>query len=118
MSGNKGIFYVEKKALEDFVDGHAKSVASVSFGVSDGMRTNECNGSGQPAGGKARDGTLWFPTTKGAVRVDPARMPMNTLPPPVSIEEVAIDRTAYDARRAVVVPPGRGEIEIKYARLS
>jgi len=118
MSGNKGIFYVEKKALEDFVDGRAKSVASVSFGVSDGMRTSECNGSGQPAGWKARDGSLWFPTPRGAVRVDPARMPTNQLPPPVSIEEVAIDRQPYEPRGAPVAPPGRGEIEIHYTGLS
>ncbi len=118
MSGNKGISYVDKKALADFAEGRANSVASVSFGTSDGMRSSECNGSAQPAGWKARDGTLWFPTTKGAVRVDPARMPMNTLPPPVSIEEVAIDGRAYDPQGTAVVSPGRGEIEVHYAGLS
>jgi diguanylate cyclase (GGDEF)-like protein len=118
MSGNKGISYVDKKALIDFADGRAKSVVSVSFGTSDGMRSSECNGNAQPAGWKGRDGSLWFPTTRGAVRVDPAHMPMNTLPPPVLIEEVAIDSKAYDARGSAVVPPGRGEIEIKYAGLS
>ena len=118
MSGNKGIFYVDKKALEDFADGRITSVVSVSFGTSDGMRTVECNGAAQPAGWKARDGSLWFPTTRGAVRVDPAHMPTNQLPPPVSIEEVAIDRHPYDPRGAAVVPPGRGEIEIHYTGLS
>jgi diguanylate cyclase (GGDEF)-like protein len=118
MSGAKGIFRVDKKALLDFVDGRVKSVTSVAYGTSDGMRTSECNGGGQPAGWKARDGSLWFPTPRGAVRVDPANMPFNDLPPPVSIEQVSIDRSLYDPRRSAVAPPGRGEIQIEYAGLS
>jgi diguanylate cyclase (GGDEF)-like protein len=118
MSGNKGVFRVEKKALEDFVAGGVKTIASVSYGTADGMRSSECNGSSQPAGWKARDGSLWFPTTRGAVRVDPAHMVRNEIPPPVAIDEVAIDKQAYDPGQAAVVQPGRGEIEIHYAGLS
>jgi len=118
MSGVKGIFRVEKKQVLDFLDGRAPSVTSVSYGTSDGMRISECNGGSQPAGWKARDGSLWFPTPRGAVRVDPARMTRNEIPPPVAIQQVSIDRRLYDPRAGAVVPPGRGEIEIEYAGLS
>ena len=118
MSGNKGVFRVDKKALEGFVAGVVKTVTSVSYGTADGMRSSECNGSSQPAGWKARDGGLWFPTTRGAVRVDPAHMVTNEIPPPVAIDEVAIDKKAYDPSQTAVVQPGRGEIEIHYAGLS
>ena len=42
------------------------------------------------AGWKMRDGSLWFPTTKGIVAIDPRRR--DTEPPRVLIEGITIDR--------------------------
>jgi streptogramin lyase len=88
MSGNRGIFRVSRKELNDFADGKIKSFTCVSYGVADGMKTSECNGGGQPAGWKTRDGKLWFPTVKGVAIIDPNNF--NSLPPPVAIEELRI----------------------------
>ncbi len=118
MSCNKGIFRVSKKQLDDVAQGRARSVTSVSFGTADGMKSSECNGSSQPAGWKTRDGALWFPTTEGAVRIDPRRLPANPLPPPVAIEDVLINRRRYAPSGELRIPPGGGEIEIHYAALS
>jgi diguanylate cyclase (GGDEF)-like protein len=118
MSCNKGIFRVAKKDLEDLADGRRASVVSVAYGASDGMRAAECNGQGQPAGWRARDGMLWFPTPRGAVRIDPKRMTRNPLPPPVVIEAAVVDKRRYDGASAIVAPPGGGEIEIHYTGLS
>jgi hypothetical protein len=63
MSCNKGIFRVRKSELDDFIEGRRTSVTSEVYGTSDGMRSRECNGTSQPAGWKAKDGSLWFPTT-------------------------------------------------------
>ena len=70
------------------------TVTSVSFGRADGMRSAECSGFTQPAGWKARDGRLWFPTVEGAVVIDPDRIKTNTRPPPVVIEQVRVDHVA------------------------
>jgi diguanylate cyclase (GGDEF)-like protein len=118
MSCNKGIFRVRKGELDDLLEGRTASITSEAYGTSDGMRSSECNGNAQPAGWKAKDGTLWFPTTKGAVWIDPKRIRRNEQPPPVTIEEVVIDRKPYDPAKGVPVPPGRGEIEVHYAGLS
>lgn len=118
MSCNKGIFRVSKQELNDFADGRIRSVTSVPFGKSDGMKSSECNGTSQPAGWKARDGTLWFPTTIGAVRVDPRHLPTNPLPPPVSLEEVVIDKHRFAPSGSLRMSPGSGELEIHYAALS
>jgi hypothetical protein len=45
----------------------------------------------QPACLKARDGTLWFGTTKGAAYLNPKELAGNLRAPPVIIEEVRID---------------------------
>src|SRR6185436_8585026 len=94
MSCNKGIFRAARKELNAFADGTAKSVGCVAYGTADGMRSAECNGGSQPAGWKTRDGRLWFPTIKGAVVIDPARIPRNDRPPAVLVEEVRIDGEA------------------------
>ena len=117
MSSNKGVFRVSKAEIDELLAGRRTSVASMAYGTVDGMRSSECNGNAQPAGWKARDGSLWFPTTRGAVRVDPARAPAPAEPPPVAVEEVAIDGRSYPAGSAAQAPPGRGEVEIHYAGL-
>ena len=65
MTGNKGIVRVTRAELEDLAAGKINSITSVVYGVGDGMRSAECNGGGQPAGWKGRDGRLWFPTARG-----------------------------------------------------
>lgn len=118
MSCNRGIFRVSKKQLNDFAERRIRALTSVVYGKADGMKSNECNGTSQPAGWKTRDGRLWFPTTGGAVTVDPKNMRINELPPPVVVEEVVIDKRHVDVRRTERLPPGRGEIEIHYTALS
>ena len=118
MSCNRGIFRVSKKELNEFADGRIATVLSVPFGRADGMKSSECNGTSQPAGWKAHDGTLWFPTTIGAVRVDPRHLPTNPVVPPVAIEEVVIDKRHLDPSGPLRVAPGAGAIEIHYTALS
>ena len=78
MTGNKGISRVARKEFDDFAEGaHARSPA-FAYGVGDGMKSNECNGGGQPAGWKGRDGRLWFPTARGVVCVRSASLSSTT----------------------------------------
>ncbi len=57
------------------------------------MASSEGNGGHQPAGWKAADGKLWFPTIKGVVAIDPQTL--NRPPLPVIIEEVKLDRQRF-----------------------
>src|SRR4029453_16834095 len=95
MSCSRGIFEVPRRQLEEFAGGTRDSVTSISYGRADGMRSAECSGFTQPAGWKARDGRLWFPTIEGAVVIDPDRIKSNAAPPPVVIEEMLIDRVSF-----------------------
>lgn len=128
MSCRTGIFRVNKKDFEAVDQGAAKTVTSTVFGKADGLVSVQCNGVAKPAGWKSRDGRLWFPTIRGVVAVD-SRIKMNDQPPPVVIEEVISDRKTQklggeDGGRnsaqlaSIKIPPGRGELEIRYAALS
>ncbi len=116
VSGNRGIFRVSRQELNDVADGKIRSISCVSYGVADGMKSSECNGGGQPAGWKTRDGRLWFPTIQGPVVIDPTET--NTLPPPVTIERVVINSATIDPQGKARLPPGGGDLEIQYAGLS
>src|SRR4029450_4971952 len=87
------------------------------YGVSDEMPANACNGGGQPAGWKTRDGRLWFPTIKGVVVVDPKAVPSNPTPPPVVIEECLLDRRPVAFPDTLEIGP-QGNLEIHYTGLS
>lgn len=124
MSCGKGIFRVRKADLDALADGKKQSLTSFPYGKSDGMESVICNGQGKPAGWKAQDGRLWFPTTKGLVAVDP-NIPLNEAPPPVYIEHVLADKKELSQNpeqlagrnSMLVVPPGRGELEFRYTAL-
>ena len=116
MSGNRGIYRASRKELNDFADGRLSTVTSISYGVADGMKINETNGGAQPAGWKTPDGTLWFPTIKGVVAIDPDNL--NRLPPPVYIEQVLIGQTPVDVQQPIEVRSGQGDLEIHYTGLS
>jgi diguanylate cyclase (GGDEF)-like protein/putative nucleotidyltransferase with HDIG domain len=118
MSSNRGIFRVSEQQLKDFADGKIKSIQSVSYGVSEGMKSRECNGGFQPAGWAARDGKVWFPTMHGAVVIDPASPSAAGLRPQVRVEAVVVDRQAFAPGEAIQLTLGEGRIEFHYTGIS
>ncbi|MDQ1350774.1 MAG: hypothetical protein QG657_1076 [Acidobacteriota bacterium] len=118
MSCNKGIYRVARKELNDFCDGKIRTVTSIGYGKADGMKRPECNGSCQPSGIKARNGKLWFPTLKGAVIIDPGKIKINKLPPPVVIENIKAGAQSFDPRLRAEMAAGSKSLEFHYAALS
>lgn len=116
MSSNRGLYRVSLQELNDFADGKIKSVTSIAYGIDDGMKSSETNGGNQPAGWKTADGRLWFPTLRGVAVVDPNQI--NSLPPPVAVEQLFVDAAPLDLYASVVAPPGDGNLEIHYTSLS
>jgi len=118
MSSNAGIFRVNQRDLEEVAAGRKAAVTSVIYGTREGMRHMECNGGTQPAGVRAHDGRLWFPTQGGAAVVDPTRVPENRQPPPVKVEACLIDHEPVAAGGGLTVRPGKSDIEIHYTAVS
>ncbi|HZM89849.1 MAG TPA: two-component regulator propeller domain-containing protein [Blastocatellia bacterium] len=118
ISSNRGIYRVSRGQLNDFAEGRASAITCVAYGRLDGMLNTECNGGRQPAGVRARDGKLWFPTQGGAVIIDPEAVPFNQQPPPVLIEAVTIDRAPVAFGEGIRLGPGQQNLEINYTGLS
>ncbi|MCI0541664.1 MAG: ATP-binding protein, partial [Verrucomicrobiales bacterium] len=124
ISCDRGIYRVRRQDLNDVAAGRKSSVQCVTYDETDGLLSAETNGqTSQPAGLKASDGRLWFPTTRGVVVIDPANLSDNRIAPPVVIEQViANGRTVFDNRIHRADPldtrlePGHADlVEIRYA---
>ena len=96
-----------------------------SYGKAEGLPSGECTSGSQPGACRSRQGTMWFPTIKGLVSVEPAKLAPNTNPPPVIIETVRINGRLQNTNtlrapmpQSAVVPAGSEDIEIGYASLS
>lgn len=148
MSCTKGIFRVRKTALHDVLDRKEKRLSCIAYGVTDGLKSNECNGGTQPSVWKSRDGSFWYPTIKGVAVVEPLTIPYNPLPPTVIIERVIADgqllrlpgiaslqytdastkdtfeadsassATGADGTKMVELPPGIEKFEFQYTATS
>lgn len=89
--GNRGVWRVKKEQLHGVADGRAQRARCINYGEADGMASAEGNGDQQPNAALLDNGEIWFPTTRGVVVVDPAKVRDNSVPPPVAIEEVVAD---------------------------
>ncbi len=125
IGSNAGLMRVLKKSLSDFADGKAESFVCRAYVESDGLPTRECTQGSQPAACRSADGTLWFPTTKGLVHVNPAALEKNSFQPPVIIESVRVEGVEQITNRLralplpeIVVPPGKEHLEIRYTSLN
>ncbi len=115
MNCNTGIWRTSLKQLNEVADGGRTAVESFAYGTADGMLSSEGVGANL-AGWKMRDGSLWFPTTKGIVAIDPRRR--DTEPPRVLIEGVTIDREAVTIGGPIRLTAGQENLEIHYTGLS
>ncbi|HWK08819.1 MAG TPA: two-component regulator propeller domain-containing protein, partial [Vicinamibacterales bacterium] len=115
--GERGISRVRRSELDAFAEGRVGSITSTPFAPGD-SGSFECNGGMQPAGFRARDGMLWFPTSDGIAIVNPTLVPLNENPPPVVIESCRLDRESVDCRNELRIEPRQEVVEIAYAGLS
>ena len=118
MSCNKGIFFVNKADLNRLLDGEVGAVSSTSFDRSDGLKSYELNGGFQPAGWKAANGHLWFPSVRGVVSIDPSSLQSYATIASIVVEQVRIDGESTAFKEQVRVGPGRHKLEFDYVGLS
>ena len=119
LATNRGLFAVARKELEMLVARPGSAAPHIrAYHIADGLRTSEFSGGNTHAGFRANDGTLWLPSIRGMVRVDPSRIRTNELAPPVVLESVIADGKELDLNGELRAPPGSTNWEFHYAALS
>jgi signal transduction histidine kinase/ligand-binding sensor domain-containing protein len=114
-----GLVRLRKDELSEFAAHRIKYVSSVRFDQTDGLGDVNCIGLGQPGSFKADDGTLWFSTIAGVARLNPKRVPVESRPPDVLIEDVLLDQRPVLPRNDILeIKPRQANLEIRYTALS
>jgi ligand-binding sensor domain-containing protein/signal transduction histidine kinase len=129
----RGIFRVSKADLLACADGKIPSVRSRTFGINDGMLTEECSGGYCPAGLKTKSGLVCISTVKGLVFIDPNEVNDEIPPPTVLLEEALVSGkeqrfetedgseinplSAVPSRPRLVIVPGPRDLELHYSAI-
>ena len=118
MTCARGIARISLEQLNAVADGRAATLSGDMFGPESGMAHTTVTLVHQPTAIRRRDGRIWFATTRGAAVIDPDAMPRNTIPPPVHIEEVAVNRRGRAFVDGMQLGAGERDIEVQYTGLS
>lgn len=114
---NVGLFRFSVADLRLHAAGRAAEPAAQRFDLSDGLTSTEFNGGGQSPAIEARDGSLWFATTNGVSRVDPARIDRRQATLHAAITGIESDDGWSTPARARVLPAGTHRVGIRYTAL-
>jgi signal transduction histidine kinase/ligand-binding sensor domain-containing protein len=117
-SSNRGIFRVRKSEIRALAEGTRSTVTSVVYDVSDGLRSNECNGGSQPAGWRRRNGRLLFASIRGVATIDPAAALRQPPAPRLIVEEVTTDAGTFTPDSALQLPPGSSDLSVQYTAVA
>ena len=114
MGSPKGIFRVNKAALEARDDDSTLSIASDSYGTAEGMVSAQCNRGTQPSGCRTPDGRIWFATIDGVVMVEPRLLPSGDEAPAAVVVQVRRDHKPVDDKTTLRLTSGRVDIEFLF----
>jgi signal transduction histidine kinase/ligand-binding sensor domain-containing protein len=113
-----GLVRIGPTELNAAVGDPTRRIQSTLFDTSDGVALRPIPALYRPQVARTQDGRLWFPSGDGVSIVDPRRLSINSLPPPVHIEQVIADRKTYQPESELRLPPLVRDFEVDYTALS
>jgi len=117
VDSSRGIFRISQAEANAVADGNADRVHCTVFEGSDAVKTVD-KLSFEYSGCRSTDGRIWFPSAKGVIVIDPASVPYNSKPPPISIVQIRVNGSPYDLENPPSLGPGPGNLEVSYAALA
>jgi signal transduction histidine kinase len=109
-----GVLWAQKAELLAWMRAPAFAPPVHAMPVGDETGTIPVWSGAQPVAWRASDGDFLFATRRGVLAIDPRRVVLNGVPPPVHLEDVLVDRRSVDVRDAVRLPPGTRSLAIDY----
>ncbi len=113
-----GLLRVARTDMDSWIADPRRAIRPTRFGVEDGIRLVPILKGFRPAVTKASDGRIWFVNGEKVSFIDPSRVTLNMLPPPVHIEQITADGKTYEARPGWRLPPHVRNLRIDYTALS
>jgi len=113
-----GVFRASLSEFDDIAAGRKEQIEYVLYNESDGMRSPAPNLSGLSTASAARDGSLWFATSKGVAIIHPAHIRRNTVVPSVVINRATVDKVDFPLGALKNLAPVDGELAFYFTALS
>ncbi len=115
LMSNSGILRIEKSGLNSFARGKTDNIHCTSFGRDDGMKSSEFHSEfSRNSALKTGNGELWFLTRRGISIVNPEKIRVNKIPPPVVIEEAFFNGQRIPGHRDAAAKPFKGSGDISF----
>jgi len=114
MQSDQGIFRVSKSSLAEVAEHGGQRLQCLAYENLESVKTTDTTFVEHSAC-RTTDGRIWFPSPQGLIMVDPDQVPTNSIMPLVHILRVRIDGRDESWQQQVVVPPGRGELEVEFS---
>jgi signal transduction histidine kinase/ligand-binding sensor domain-containing protein len=111
-----GLFRITRNELNRWWKSPASTITMTKFDVFDGAQPSAA--SFRPRATRAPDGRLWFANDNVVQVIDPSQIKMNTLLPPVQIEQITADRKTYAMSNGLRLPALTRDLESDYTGLS
>jgi ligand-binding sensor domain-containing protein/signal transduction histidine kinase len=113
MQSDQGLFRVSKSSLADVADHRGQRLQCLAYEDLESVKTTDTTYVEHSAC-RTADGRIWFPSPQGLIMVDPELVPTNSSIPLVHILRVRINGRDESWQRPLVVPSGRGELEVEF----
>jgi len=117
LNTGEGIIRVQKDTLKNYLETGRKNIPHEIFSKSDGILISSATPNANTL--KDSEGNLWFPMVYGVLKINPHRIPKNTLIPPVYVTSIKIDgKKQYAPFIELVIPKDAKRLQIDYTALS
>jgi len=113
-----GLLRIRRADMEAWITDPKRTIQVTTFDADDGVRLVPILRGLRPAVTKAADGKIWFVNGDMVSFIDPARISLNKVAPPVQIEQITADAKVYDATNGLRLPPRVQDVTIDFAALS
>ena len=114
-----GVIRAERRRLLAHIRSPQSPISWLRLDHTDGLPSRECLGGFQPAGWRASDGRLWFPTGNGIARVRPDLVDSNQVAPPVYLQKARVNGVMHTGlANPLSTDPGRARLEFHFVGLS
>ena len=113
-----GLVRIGRSEWDKWTSDPGLTIQATTLSEAEGVTQLGKQGGHHPQFTKASDGRIWFLIGDTAAMIDPSRIVMNNLPPPVHIEQIVADDKPYDLRPGMRLPANVRNLQINYTALS
>jgi signal transduction histidine kinase len=110
---NQTISEVSRSELDEIAEHPGRAVTLTLYGISEGMQALQMCGGEKPAGLLTSRGEVWFPSSRGPVRIN-INQPKPSEGAPVVVDQVVADGAQIPAGRGIALTPDTVKLELHY----